>query len=84
MEVIVLHYFSFYYKVLLVMILHYLSCSFTNSSSGYTQSLYPNLVIYRFKNMFLKESLTRSFTVISSLNLGRSNTKRISSRRVKT
>ena len=34
------------------------------SSSGHTLSFYPNLVKYRFKNLFLKESLTCSSTMI--------------------
>ena len=33
-------------------------------SSGHTLSFYQNLVKFRFKNMFLKESLTWYFTVI--------------------
>ena len=34
------------------------------SSSGHTRSFYPYSVKYRFNNMFLKESLTRSSTVV--------------------
>ena len=36
------------------------------SSSGHSLTFYLNLVKYRFKNMFLKESLTQSSTVIYS------------------
>ena len=36
----------------------------SKSSSGHTLSIYQNLVKYRFKSMFLKESLTCSSTVI--------------------
>ena len=43
-----------YYKFL-----KHLECS-----SGQTLSFYPKLMKYRFKNMFLIESLTRSSTVI--------------------
>ena len=46
------------------------------SSSGHTPR-------FRFKNMFLKESLTRSSSVILSTNSGGSNAKRISSRRAR-
>ena len=35
---------------------------------GHTLNFCPNLVQYRFKNMYLKESLTRSSTVILSTN----------------
>ena len=47
------------------------STSFGNrleSSLGYTLNFCPNLVQYRFKNMYLKESLTGSSTVILSAN----------------
>ena len=36
----------------------------TGRFSGYTQTFCQNLEIYRFKNVFLKESLTRPSTVI--------------------
>ena len=38
------------------------------SSLGHTLNFCPNLVQYRFKDMYLKESLTRSSTVILSIN----------------
>ena len=38
------------------------------SSLGHTLNFCPNLVQYRFKNMFLNESLTRSSTAILSTN----------------
>ena len=38
------------------------------SSLGHTLNFCPNLVQYRFKNMYLKESPTRSSTVILSTN----------------
>ena len=41
--------------------------------SFHTLSFYPNLVTYRFKNVVLKESLTRSSTVILSTNCGELN-----------
>ena len=53
------------------------------SSLGHTLNFCPNLVQYRFKNMYLKESLTRSSTVILSTNQGGSKAKRISSRRAR-
>ena len=34
------------------------------SYSGHTLSFYPNLVKYRFKNIFLQDSLNQSSTVI--------------------
>ena len=34
------------------------------SSSGHTLSFYPNLVKYRLRNMFLKESIIRTSVVI--------------------
>ena len=46
------------------------------SSSGHTPS-------FRFNNMYLKESLTRSSTVILSTHYGRSNAKQISFRRAR-
>ena len=51
------------------------------SSLGHTLKFCPNLVQYRFKNMYLKESVTRSSTVTLSTNLGGSKAKRMSSRR---
>ena len=39
-------------------------CKTFEISSGHTLSLYLNLVKYCFKNMFQKESLTQSSTVI--------------------
>ena len=53
------------------------------SSLGHTLNFCPNLVQYRFKNMYLKESPTRSSTVILSTNLGGSKANRISSRRAR-
>ena len=38
------------------------------SSLGHTRNFYPNLLQYRFNNMYLKESLTRFSTVILSIN----------------
>ena len=38
------------------------------SSLGHTLNFCPNLVQYRFKNMYLKESPTRSSMVILSTN----------------
>ena len=38
------------------------------SSLGHTLNFCPNLVQYRFNNMYLKESLTRSSTMILSTN----------------
>ena len=43
---------------------HKLRKKHLESSSGYTPSFYPNLLKYRFKNMFLKESITQSSTVL--------------------
>ena len=52
-----------------------------SSFFSYTLNFCFNLVQYRFKNMYLKESLIRSSTVILSTNKGGSKAKRISSRR---
>ena len=48
---------------------------------GYTLNFRPNLVQYRFRIMYHKESPTLSSTVILSTNFGGSKAKRISSRR---
>ena len=53
------------------------------SSSGHTLNFCPNLVQYRFRIMYHKESLTLSSTVILSTNFGGSKTKRILSRRAR-
>ena len=55
------------------------------SSLDHTPNFYRNLVIFCFKNMTLclRESLTRSSTVIYFTNYGRPKTHRISSRRVR-
>ena len=50
------------------------------SPLGLTLNFCPNLVQYRFRNMYHTESSTRSSMVILSTNLGRSKAKRISSR----
>ena len=53
------------------------------SSLGHTLNFCPNLVLYRFKNMYVKESLSPSSTVILSTNKGGSRAKLISSRRTR-
>ena len=53
------------------------------SSLGHTLNFCPNLVQYRFRIMFHKESFTLSSTVILSTNFGGSKAKRISSRRAR-
>ena len=53
------------------------------SSLGHTLNFCPNLVIYRFRITYHKESLTLSSTVILSTNFGGSKAKRISSRRAR-
>ena len=53
------------------------------SSLGHTLNFCPNLVKYRFRIMFHKESLTLSSTVILFTNFGGSKAKRISSRRAR-
>ena len=50
------------------------------SSLGHTLNFCPNLVKYRFRIMFHKESLTLSSTVILFTNFGGSKAKRISRR----
>ena len=44
---------------------------------GHTLNFCPNLMQYRFRNMYHNESLTRSSTVNMSTNLGGSKAKRI-------
>ena len=53
------------------------------SSLSHTLNFCPNFVLYRFLNMYHKESLTRSSTVILSTNLGGSKPTRISSCRAR-
>ena len=53
------------------------------SSLGHTLNFCPNLVKYRFRIKFHKESLTLSSTVILFTNFGGSKAKRISSRRAR-
>ena len=50
------------------------------TSLGHTLNFCPNLVQYRFRIMYHKESHTLSSTVILSTNFGCSKAKRISSR----
>ena len=53
------------------------------SSLGHTLNFCPNLVQYRFRIMYHKESLTLSSTVILSTNFGGSKAKRIPSHRAR-